>query len=253
MTQIVGFAGKKQSGKNTACNYILALKLAELGVCKKSRLSQTGEVEVTDVFGERANEDDWFAFSKENVNINKLTEECLGPYIKMYGLADTLKDMCVDIFGIPRNQCYGTDEEKNSLTDIRWENIPHTDGKSGAMTAREVLQHVGTDIFRQIDPNIWIKSLLRKINKDSPEVALVCDVRFENEILGLQGAQGFIVGLTRDPYQNKDQHASEQEITKALKLCDTIVDNKNMDIKTQIQHIHSSLEHLPNVIPKMEK
>ena len=30
MTQIIGFAGKKQSGKNTACNFILAAKLAEV-------------------------------------------------------------------------------------------------------------------------------------------------------------------------------------------------------------------------------
>jgi molybdopterin-guanine dinucleotide biosynthesis protein len=52
MTQILGFAGKKQSGKNTACNYILALKLAELGVSKNVRISQENKVEVTDIFGE---------------------------------------------------------------------------------------------------------------------------------------------------------------------------------------------------------
>ena len=52
MTQIIGFAGKKQSGKNTACNFILALKLAELGICKTSRLSKNGEIEVTDILGE---------------------------------------------------------------------------------------------------------------------------------------------------------------------------------------------------------
>ena len=53
MTQIVGFAGKKQSGKNTACNFILAMKLAELGICRVSRLSEGGEIEVTDVLGEQ--------------------------------------------------------------------------------------------------------------------------------------------------------------------------------------------------------
>ena len=42
MTQIVGFAGKKQSGKNTACNFVVAMKLAELGICKASRMSDDG-------------------------------------------------------------------------------------------------------------------------------------------------------------------------------------------------------------------
>ena len=56
MTQILGFAGKKQSGKNTACNYIIALKLAELGVSKKTRLSANGSIEITDIFGETRDE-----------------------------------------------------------------------------------------------------------------------------------------------------------------------------------------------------
>ena len=57
MTQILGFAGKKQSGKNTACNYIVALKIAELGISKSTRLSERGEIEVTDIFGEKKDEE----------------------------------------------------------------------------------------------------------------------------------------------------------------------------------------------------
>ena len=58
MTQILGFAGKKQSGKNTACNYIIALKLVELGVSKKTRLTADGAIEVSDIFGETKGEDE---------------------------------------------------------------------------------------------------------------------------------------------------------------------------------------------------
>lgn len=50
MTQIVGFAGKKQSGKNTACNYILALKLAELGVCARKAGSQKKELSKSAIY-----------------------------------------------------------------------------------------------------------------------------------------------------------------------------------------------------------
>ena len=125
MTQILGFAGKKQSGKNTACNYILALKLAELGVSKNVRISQENKVEVTDIFGEGKEGEEWFEFSDKNLNVTKLFNDSLGRYIKIYGLADTLKDMCVDVLGLSESQAYGTDQDKNSPTDIRWENMPN--------------------------------------------------------------------------------------------------------------------------------
>ena len=100
MTQILGFAGKKQSGKNTACNYIVALKIAELGISKSTRLSERGEIEVTDIFGEKKDGKEWFEFSEKNLNVKKLFDDSLGSFIKIYGLADTLKDLCIDILGL---------------------------------------------------------------------------------------------------------------------------------------------------------
>ena len=160
MTQIVGFAGKKQSGKNTACNYILALKLAELvGICKKTRCNyilglklEHGVVEITDVFGETVQEQEWFEFSDDNLNVSKLFEDHLGSYIRIYGLADTLKDLCIDVLGLTYEQAYGTDKDKNSKTNIKWSSVDKK--KKGYMTAREVLQYVGTDFFRNLDPNV---------------------------------------------------------------------------------------------------
>ncbi|HAI42694.1 MAG TPA: hypothetical protein DCM40_33600 [Maribacter sp.] len=251
MTQIVGFAGKKQSGKNTACNYILALKLAELGVCKKSRLSSKGVVEVTDIFGETLDDKEWFEFSNENLNISKLFEDHLGNYIRIYGLADTLKDLCIDVLGLTYDQVYGTDKDKNSKTNIEWSSFDKS--KKGYMTSREVLQYVGTDFFRKLDPNVWINSLLRKIKIDKPEVALICDVRFKNEIIELQKQGAYIVGLTRDPYSSGDEHPSEKEIEEGLSLCNSICDNAKVDVKLSIEMIHNTLSGLPNVIPKMEK
>ena len=121
------------------------------------------------------------------------------------------------------------------------------------MTAREVLQYVGTDIFRKLDPDVWINSLFRKIQKDKPEVALICDVRFKNEISCLQKKGGFILGLTRDPYSKADEHSSEKEIEECFALCDSVIDNKDMSIKKQLKMIHIAIKHLPNVIPIMEK
>lgn len=255
MTQILGFAGKKQSGKNTACNYIIALKLAELGISQNTRLSERGEVEVTDIFGETKPDQEWFSFSQENLNVTKLFDEALGKYVRIYGIADTLKDLCIDVLGLSYEQAYGTDEDKNSLTELSWLNTPwenDTKKPTGVMTAREVLQYVGTDIFRRLDPDVWIKSLLRKIRRDKPEVALICDVRFKNEVLVLQQSGGFIAGLTRDKYNGKDIHSSEKEVEEVLGLCDAVIDNKKINIKEQLHLIHEAVKDLPNVLPRME-
>jgi hypothetical protein len=255
MTQILGFAGKKQSGKNTACNYIVALKLAELGISKKTRLTDRGEIEVTDIFGETKKDREWFGFNNQNLNVNKLFNDSLGKFVRIYGLADTLKDLCINVLGLEYSQAYGTDEEKNSSTNIKWGSLPSPNKniKSKKMTAREVLQYIGTDVFRKLDPNVWINSLLRKIQKDKPEVALICDVRFKNEISYLQKKGGFILGLTRDKYSKTDKHPSEKEIEGCFTLCDSVVDNKDMDITEQLKMIHNVIKHLPNIIPTMEK
>jgi hypothetical protein len=57
-----------------------------------------------------------------------------------------------------------------------------------------------------MNSNVWLDTLLSKIERDSPEVALVCDVRFENEIKTFRKMGAFVIGLTRDPYKQSDKH-----------------------------------------------
>ena len=45
--------------------------------------------------------------------------------VKMYSFADMLKEkVCMDVMGLTYEQCYGTDEEKNSVTTYMWERLP---------------------------------------------------------------------------------------------------------------------------------
>jgi hypothetical protein len=119
--------------------------------------------------------------------------------IKIYNFADSLKDMCINILGLTYEQCYGTDEEKNTLTDLFW------NGKQ--LTAREVMQFVGTDIFRKLKPNVWAKSTLNKIKIDNPKLALIADCRFPDEVQSIKNENGLVIKLTRNPF-NSD-HESE--------------------------------------------
>ena len=124
--------------------------------------------------------------------------------VNTYSFADPLKkNICVDLLGLTPQQCWGSDEDKNSLTDIRWENMPGYDNKIyGPMTAREVMEVVGTKIFRKMKNNIWVEATLNQIKKDNADVALLLDNRFPNEVDPILDAGGYVIRLTRNPFNS---------------------------------------------------
>ena len=122
---IIAFAGRKQSGKTTACEF------------------------VQNIFAQMV---------QKNSSI--------------YNFADPLKKMCIEIFGLTHDQCYGSDDNKNELVNCLW---PDT-GKE--MTAREVMQYVGTNVFRKMQHNVWADATIRRIQDEGLPLALIA----ENEI-----------------------------------------------------------------------
>ena len=251
MTQIIGFAGSKQSGKNTACNFILAIKIAELGISKSTRLTDAGEIEVTDIFDDSISDQEWMPFKDPYVNVAHLFDNELGNFIRIYSFAEKLKRLCIEILGLKEELVFGNDKQKNTKTDIQWKTVygSNNTDNTGYMTVREVLQVVGTDMFRGLDHNVWVNSCLRQIERESPEIALISDVRFENEVTAIQkNNNGFVIGLTRNPdKKNIDNHISEQEPQKCLKSCDVVIDNDNLSIPQQNKEIYLATEHLTNM------
>lgn len=158
----------------------------------------------------------------ESKNINKTVE--------LYNFADPLKNLCIDILGIEYRQCYGCDEDKNELVDCYW--------NDKQLTAREVLQIIGTDIFRKMQHHVWSSATIRKIQKDSPDLALIADCRFPNEVEAVKNAGGIVIKLTRNLY-NSD-HTSETALDPQNydpNNFDLVVNNQNMTIENQQQTI----------------
>lgn len=260
MTQLIGFAGKKQSGKDTCCNFVLMLKLIENGVCQKARLNDKGVIEVSDVFGE-SNDKEWMEFRQPDVNVTAVMNNFND--VKIYSLAVELKRICVDVFGIKHSQVYGTDEQKNQKVEhLRWENMPGiyteteldflltaskgllglvTYHEPGPMTAREFMQYLGTDIMRKMYQDVWVNSLMKKIEEDNPKIALISDVRFDNEIKKVKDELGIVIGLKRDIYKSKDKHSSEKI---NFNLCSKVINNKAMNIPEQNKAVYEALTSL---------
>jgi len=144
----------------------------------------------------------------------------------IYNFADPLKNVCMDILGLSFEQCHGTDNQKNELVNC------YKDGSQ--MTARQVLQTVGTEFFRSIQHNVWADATIRRIQQDNPLVALIGDCRFPNEVEAIKKAGGTVIKLTRNLY-NSD-HASETALDPEnydQSNFDLVVDNQNMTIEEQ--------------------
>jgi hypothetical protein len=84
------------------------------------------------------------------------------------------------------------------------------------MLSRDIMQYVGTDIFRKMKPDVWVSATINRIKKDKPQIALITDCRFPNEVSSIKDAGGLVMRLTRNPF-NSD-HLSE-----------TILDESNYD------------------------
>lgn len=169
--------------------------------------------------------------------VQKYTNALIKPYnsSKIYNFADPLKqDICMNILGLTKDQCYGSDDQKNELVNCFWENKQ--------LTAREVMQMVGTDMFRTMQRNVWSDSTIRKIKSEMPSIAIIADCRFPNEVEAVKNVNGYVIKLTRNPY-NSD-HASEVALDDHnydATNFDLIIDNKNLNIPEQNKLIEKFL------------
>lgn len=172
---------------------------------------------------------------------------------KIYNFADPLKkDICMNILGLSYEQCYGDDEAKNSLTPIRWKDIPEYNiswtwskdyDPSGFMTARQVMQQIGTNIFRQIKNDVWSSATINKIQNEKPPLAIIADCRFPNEVEAVRNVGGIVIKLTRNPY-NSD-HESEialDEIFYPTNNFDLVVCNESLSISEQNEIVFNFLQ-----------
>lgn len=125
-------------------------------------------------------------------------------------MAGPLKDLCAKFFDWDRDRLdeLGYKEGQDPKLPEGW-------------SRRRVLQHVGTECFRTIDPNVWIKQVLRQMdNVWSDEEAtktpiVISDIRFPNEVDLIRANGGLTVRVERIDLDFKSMtpaHASEDAL-----------------------------------------
>jgi|APGre2960657373_1045057.scaffolds.fasta_scaffold00736_17 hypothetical protein len=90
--------------------------------------------------------------------------------------------------------------------------------KSGKMSAREVLQILGTDIFRKMfDENVWVNCVKNYIQKSDAKYFIIDDMRFESELNVISKSfDHLIINLNRC-IDSDDLHPSEMGLNEVLK------------------------------------
>jgi len=252
MTNVLGISGKLQSGKSACVKALIANELNEQGF--KARLNEKGDLlVVTDV---DTMTEGILDIESKRPDIMGFLEETVWPYIKNYSFADPLKDIAVKLFGLTHEQVYGTNEDKNSLTNLYWENMPGIITKDygtklakvekeltvkyhtvGQMTAREVMQYIGS-MCRRIYNDCWVNFTLNRIQSENVGLAVIQDVRYQNEVEGIQKVGGKVVRLTRQI--DTDTHNSEIDLDNYNGF-DAIIDNQNMSVADQVNELMNIL------------
>lgn len=203
--------------------------------------------------------------------INKSQEN--GYQAKVYSFASFLKRFAVDVMCLEEKQVYGTDDDKNTLTKYKWENMPFYEHivwehamrlskanpkksfktiwkeaeifvPKGYMKAREVMQTLGTEIGRRMYSEIWVEALMNLMKKESKDYPLqiVDDVRFVNEADAIKNIEeGLLVRLTRKI--SDDNHLSETALDNYEKF-NRIIDNQNMTKDEFIKYLDDEFDAL---------
>lgn len=232
MTRILAFAGSKQAGKNTCCNFLHGYQMRSHHIVEDFHISDNGDLIVDtvaqDADGEEQKNQGFLDVTREDMDFAGWAAYNMWPFIKHYAFASTLKEISLGLFGLTKEQCYGTDAQKNTLTWLRWEDMPGYEGDNeGRMSAREFLQYFGTDVCRKMHNDVWTDRTINDISREEPLIAVISDCRFPNEVKAVKQAGGKIIHLTRHP--SKDVHSSETAL-EGFKDYDAIIDNENLNV-----------------------
>lgn len=144
--------------------------------------------------------------------------------VHIHNFADALKIIVARTF-IP------ADEIPDKTGAVEWIDA-HKDYHIEAvnMNVRQMLQMLGTDVFRAMWDDVWLNAFLHRLPEKYSEkkgTILVGDVRFPNEAELIHALGGKVIRLTRDPNAGADTHASETAMDD-YKDFDAVINNEDL-------------------------
>jgi hypothetical protein len=200
---LIGIAGKKGSGKNTVATIIQ--KLA----------GSKGEATIT--------------------GHNGATEHHTFWHWEQKSFAAKLKQIASILTSIPVEK-FEDQKFKESFLDINWNYWKEDadDTYLAKLQVRGLLQKLGTEVGRNIHPEVWVNALFTDYKIQNPVIGktysdldlpkwIITDVRFPNEAQAIRDRGGIVVRVHREGLDTSDTHPSETALDNYI--CDAIIPN----------------------------
>ena len=242
--RLLALAGEKQSGKSSTSNFLHGYIMREVGSIKSFTQDSDGNLicntKYIDTDGSIKDGFGVLDIRRKDHEFIEYAQERIWPYVRNFGFADRLKEAVSYVFGLDYQTLYGTNEEKNSLTTIKWGDVKFAFGpykiralkKEGKLdsylTHREFLEVFGSDICRKIQNSCWMDRCIESYLSSNTTFGIIDDCRFLNEAETVQKAGGKVILLTKSIFEEgEDKPVSEQILSSGIKP-DLTIDNENM-------------------------
>lgn len=137
--------------------------------------------------------------------------------------ARALKETCALVFGWDIHRLTDDLQYKQEFAFYPDGEPIKLNADGAPMTRREIMQFVGTDLFRdQVRDDVWVRSAIAEMNrteslKGVPTLWVLTDTRFENEyeLMSSEAENLLVVRLERTNWQiDQSDHQSEQGWSK---------------------------------------
>lgn len=257
--KILLISGKKQSGKDSAANYLTGFLLKKNEMIDKFSLDEEGKLLIP-IMAENATtgqpEEQWgiLDLSRLDMEYVRYADRNVWPIIKAEHFGDILKDVCRVLFGLDRNNLWGTDNDKNKPTSVKWEDVyklvpkleldhieQGLDKKDEVLSHRELLEVFGTDICRVLYNDCWVQALFTRVVEQGYPFIVIADCRFPHEIDYAKKLGAKVVRLTRNPKHGK--HFAETALDD-YEGFDFVIDNEKL---TQEEKGAKLVEYLQSI------
>jgi hypothetical protein len=143
--------------------------------------------------------------------------------------ADPLKEICIHVFGtafdLPPSCFTGSQVEKNApLNNV------------SGWTGRKILQHIGTEGFRYVQPTVWSRLMYARAEKllaeQQVDAVFVSDIRMPEEAQIIQNNGGIIVRVVRPSNEitNQGLPGHSSELQQASIREDFVINNEDRSL-----------------------
>jgi hypothetical protein len=170
---------------------------------------------------------------------NYLLKEFIRFGLVKVAFADELKRRLMEDFDLSWEQMYGSLKE---IEDERYRKpgppqgcaVEYDDGRGlppWYWTPREIMQFIGTDCYRKIDDDFWVKQLFKTLSKRGVKSVVISDCRFVSEVEAVLNRGGYHIRIYRDSAGAAQgaTHASETALDDYDKIDFKVYNNGTLD------------------------